>query len=239
MANNDGVHRYKDVLKKQISHAFRIYLSIAIILSPLYLMNSANAASLGGWSIGGSTVQGASVVLNATKELMLNGAKKIANGTAKITPPPSSVAKALAGGAGAIALDLAVKELLGGVDYVLDPTNNSITWSETTEFPVGSAYWVTQINQSKSTVSMSDSCTKYMNYMKKYITSSSGISYNNPSTYYYHTHSSGKYFYCEYDVLKDGSYQNTEKVAGQLVGQTTVEEKEKNHYLFQQLHKEL
>lgn len=88
-----------------------------------------NAATLGGWSIGGSTVQGASVVLNGTKDLILNGAKKIANGTAKITPPPASVAKALAGGAAAIALDLAVKELLGGVDYVLDPANNQINYS--------------------------------------------------------------------------------------------------------------
>lgn len=128
MAINDDLHRYKDVLKKQISHAFRIYLSIAIILSPLYLMNTANAASLGGWSIVGSTVQGASVVLNGTKELILNGAKKIAHGTAKITPPPSSVAKALAGGAAAVALDLAIKELLGGLDYVLDPQNNRIIY---------------------------------------------------------------------------------------------------------------
>lgn len=133
MAINDDLHRYKDVLKKQISHAFRIYLSIAIILSPLYLMNSANAASLGGWSIGGSVVNGASVILNGSKELILNGASKIANGTAKITPPPSSVAKALAGGAAAVALDLAVKELLGGVDYVLDPANNSITYTEQLE----------------------------------------------------------------------------------------------------------
>lgn len=133
MAINDDLHRYKDVLKKQISHAFRIYLSIAIILSPLYLMNSANAASLGGWSIGGSSVQGASVVLNASKELILNGAKKIANGTAKITPPPATVAKALAGGAAAIALDLAIKELLGGVDYVLDPANNSITYTSSSK----------------------------------------------------------------------------------------------------------
>lgn len=110
-------------MKRILVPLFSIYLAFAPVL--------ANAASLGGWSIGGSSVQGASVVLNATKELMLNGAKKIANGTAKITPPPASVAKALAGGAAAVALDLAVKQLLGGVDYVLDPANNSITYSIT------------------------------------------------------------------------------------------------------------
>ncbi|MEQ1322736.1 hypothetical protein [Acinetobacter soli] len=104
------------------------------LLSFIIYFNSfsfAHAASLGGWSIGGSSLQGASVVLNASKEVILNGAKKIANGTAKITPPPSSVAKALAGGAAAVALDLAVKQILGGVDYVLDPANNSITYSNT------------------------------------------------------------------------------------------------------------
>ncbi|WP_120430226.1 virulence factor TspB C-terminal domain-related protein [Acinetobacter baylyi] len=130
MAINDDLHRYKDVLKKQISHAFRIYLSIAIILSPLYLMNNANAASLGGWTLGGSVVNGASVILNGSKELILNGASKIANGTAKITPNAAQVSKALAGGAAAVALDLAIKELLGAVDYVLDPANNSITYTK-------------------------------------------------------------------------------------------------------------
>lgn len=130
MAINDDLHRYKDVLKKQISHALRIYLSIAIILSPLYLMNNANAASLGGWTLGGSVVNGASVILNGSKELILNGASKIANGTAKITPTAAQVSKALAGGAAAVALDLAIQELLGGVDYVLDPANNSITYQK-------------------------------------------------------------------------------------------------------------
>ncbi|RSO82965.1 hypothetical protein EA748_08435 [Acinetobacter ursingii] len=128
MAINDGIHRFKDVLKKQIGVAFRIYLSIAILLSPFYLVTNANAASLGGWSLGGGVAQGASIVYNGSKEVVLNGAKKLATGVAKITPPPSSVAKALAGGAGAIALDLAVKELLGGVDYVLDPENNRIVY---------------------------------------------------------------------------------------------------------------
>ena len=64
MAINDGIHRFKDVLKKQIGVAFRIYLSIAIILSPLYLMSAANAAGLGGWSLGGGVSQGASVIYN-------------------------------------------------------------------------------------------------------------------------------------------------------------------------------
>ncbi len=160
MANNDGVHRIKDVLKKQIGFAFRIYLSIAIILSPLYLINVANAAGLGGWSLGGGVSQGASVIYNGSKEVILNGAKKLATGTAKITPPPASVAKALAGGAGAIALDLALQQLLGGVDYVLDPENNSIKYPNPDSHP--KIYHLFGIESTKS-VSPESSCRSYAN----------------------------------------------------------------------------
>lgn len=130
MAINDGIHQFKDVLKKQIGVAFRIYLSIAIILSPLYLITTANAASLGGWSLGGGVAQGASVIYNGSKEVILNGAKKIATGTAKITPAAASVAKVLARGAGGLALSVAVEQLLGAVDWVLDPENNQIVYSK-------------------------------------------------------------------------------------------------------------
>jgi len=191
------------------------------------LITQANAASLGGWSLGSPVASGASAIVNGTKEIILNGASKIAKGTAKITPNATQVAKVLARGAAGYALSVAVEQLLGSVDWVLDPANNQIIWSETTEVPVGTAYWITQINESKSTVSALDSCTKYMNHNAKYISYGSGISYKNPSTYYYHTYSGGKYFYCEYDVLKAGVLQSTEKVAGQLVGQSTVEEKDK------------
>lgn len=110
---------------------YKTYLTILLIFS-VYMMpfNAARAANLGGWSLGGGVAQGASIVYNGAKDVILNGAKKVATGTAKITPPPASVAKALAGGAGAIALDLAIKELLGGVDWILDPANNRIKYSD-------------------------------------------------------------------------------------------------------------
>jgi len=130
MANNDGIHRIKDVLKKQIGFAFRIYLSIAIILSPLYLMSAANAAGLGGWSLGGGVSQGASVIYNGSKEVILNGAKKLATGTAKITPSAADVAKLLGKGVGGVALSVAVEQLLGAVDWVLDPANNQIVYTK-------------------------------------------------------------------------------------------------------------
>lgn len=184
-------------------------------------------AAVGGWDLKNPVAQGASTVYDATKNVLINGKKFIKESSVKITPTASQVAKVLARGGAGYALSVAVEQLIGSVDWVLDPANNQITWSETREVPVGTAYWITQINEAKSTVSASDSCTKYMNHMSKYISYGSGISYKNPSTYYYHTHSGGKFFYCQYDVLKAGVLQSTEKVAGQLVGQSTVEEKDK------------
>lgn len=51
MAINDGFYWYKNVLKKQLKLALRIYLSIAIVLSPIFLMNVANAGAAESWTI--------------------------------------------------------------------------------------------------------------------------------------------------------------------------------------------
>lgn len=122
--------------------------------------SAARAAGLGGWTLGGGVSQGASIVYNGSKQVILNGASKLATGVAKITPPPSSVAKALAGGAGAIALDLAIQELLGGVDYVLDPENNSIKYPNPDSHP--KIYHLFGIESTKS-VSPESSCRSYAN----------------------------------------------------------------------------
>lgn len=130
MAFNDGFYWYKNVLKKQLKLASRIYLSIAIVLAPIFLMSSANAASLGGWALGNPIAQGASAIVNGTKTAVINGANVIKNSTAKITPPATSVAKVLAKGAAGYALSVAVEQLLGSVDWVLDPANNRIRYYE-------------------------------------------------------------------------------------------------------------
>ena len=95
------------------------------------LVTQANAASLGGWSLGSPVASGASAIVNGTKEIILNGASKIAKGTAKITPNASQVAKVLARGGAGYALSVAVEQLLGAVDWVLDPANNRIVYYET------------------------------------------------------------------------------------------------------------
>lgn len=130
MAINDGFYWYKNVLKKQLKLALRIYLSLAIVLSPIFLMNAANAANVGGWSLGGGVAQGASTVYQGTKNVIINGADYIKKGTAKITPNAAQVAKVLRGGAAGYALSIAVEQLIGSVDWVLDPANNAILYNQ-------------------------------------------------------------------------------------------------------------
>ncbi|EEY87338.1 virulence factor TspB C-terminal domain-related protein [Acinetobacter radioresistens] len=97
------------------------------------LITQANAASLGGWSLGSPVASGASAIVNGTKEIILNGASKIAKGTAKITPNAAQVAKVLRGGVAGYALSVAVEQLLGAVDWVLDPANNQIVYTKPKE----------------------------------------------------------------------------------------------------------
>lgn len=89
------------------------------------------AANVGGWTLGGGVAQGASTVYDATKNVLINGKKYIKESSVKITPPASSVAKVLARGAAGYALSVAVEQLLGSVDWVLDPANNRIKYYET------------------------------------------------------------------------------------------------------------
>lgn len=130
MAINDDLHRYKDVLKKQISHAFRIYLTIAIILSPLYLMNTANAGSIGGWTYSNPISKGASAVISATKNVVINGKDFIKTGSATITPTAAQVAKTFGKTAGALALTVAIEQMFGLVDWVIDSQNNQIKFTK-------------------------------------------------------------------------------------------------------------
>ena len=113
-------------MKKIIS----ILIFIQIALFPAFAFASAN---VGGWSLGNPVARGASAVVNGTKTAIINGASVIKNSTAKITPPASSVAKVLARGGAGYALAVAVEQLLGSVDWVLDPANNSIKYSTPAE----------------------------------------------------------------------------------------------------------
>ncbi len=98
------------------------FLVTALIIRPTF------ASNLGGWTLGGGVAQGASTVYTGTKNVIINGADYIKKGTAKITPTASGVAKVLARGAAGAALSVAVEQLIGAVDWVLDPANNQVVY---------------------------------------------------------------------------------------------------------------
>ncbi|AWA47941.1 hypothetical protein CDG57_16355 [Acinetobacter junii] len=100
------------------------FLVTALIIRPTF------AANVGGWTLGGGIAQGASVVYDATKNVIINGKNFIKESSVKITPNPSQVAKVLAKGVAGYALSVAVEQILGSVDWVLDPANNRIIYYE-------------------------------------------------------------------------------------------------------------
>lgn len=113
------------------SKFIKLLLSFVIAISPIILINNANAASLGGWTLGGGIAQGASTVYNGTKNLILNGKNVVQKGVATVTPTATGVAKVLGRGVAGYALSVAVEQLLGAVDWVLDPENNRIKYFPT------------------------------------------------------------------------------------------------------------
>ncbi len=89
------------------------------------LMMSPAISPLSGWSITNSTVMGASTLIDAVKDSRVSAAL--------ITPNTLQVAKVLRGGIGGIALSIAVEQLLGAVDWVMDPDNYQIRYKQKLE----------------------------------------------------------------------------------------------------------
>ncbi len=102
-----------------------LLLCLNIVLAPTYAFAN---TSLGGWTITQQIAQGASSALTATKTTIINGSNVLKTSTAKITPNATQVAKVLRGGAAGYALSVAVEQLIGAVDWVLDPANNQIVY---------------------------------------------------------------------------------------------------------------
>ncbi|WP_151800809.1 virulence factor TspB C-terminal domain-related protein [Acinetobacter junii] len=100
------------------------FLVTALIIRPTF------AANVGGWTLVSGVAKGASTVYEGTKKVVIDGVDYIKKGTASITPNGTQVAKTLAKGAAGYALSFAVQELLGAVDWVLDPANNQIKYSD-------------------------------------------------------------------------------------------------------------
>lgn len=114
-------------------------ISILLVYS-LFFTNSANASSVGGWSMGNPIAQGASTIYEGSKNVIINGADYVKKGAATITPSASNVAKTLGKGVAGVAVSVAVEQLLGAVDWVLDPANNRVVYYESTKPDIAQPY---------------------------------------------------------------------------------------------------
>ena len=113
------------------SKFLKVLLSFSIALSPVMFINSANASTLAGgsgWRVASTVANGIGVTVNGAKDIIVNGASKTVTGVANVIPTAGQVGKFmgknLAGAAVIGAMDL----LLDGVDYVMDPANNSVQY---------------------------------------------------------------------------------------------------------------
>ncbi|MDV2468906.1 hypothetical protein QR674_07905 [Acinetobacter chinensis] len=77
---------------------------------------------LRGWGITGSTALGPSVLYDAVKDNLKSAAL--------ITPNATQVAKVIARGGAGYAVSVAVEQLLGAVDWVMDPANNQVIYNK-------------------------------------------------------------------------------------------------------------
>ncbi len=119
-----------------------------------------NAGTIGGWTYSNPISKGASAVISATKNVVINGKDFIKTGSATITPTAAQVAKTFGKTAGALALSVAIEQILGTVDWVLDPANNSITYtSSSTNLNALKMVWVSNGLMPTAAPSASASCS--------------------------------------------------------------------------------
>jgi hypothetical protein len=121
------------------SKFLKVLLSFSISLSPVMFINSANASTLAGgsgWRVASTVANGVGVTVNGVKDIIVNGASKTVTGVANVTPTASQVGKFMRNNLGAAAVIGAMDLLLDGVDYVLDPANNSVQYKTKSNTPM-------------------------------------------------------------------------------------------------------
>lgn len=102
-------------------------LSLTICLTPSLTFAGLSSS---GWTLKNPVAKGASVAYDGIKNVLINGKNVAKTSTALITPNATQVAKLLGKGVAGVALSFAVEQLLGKVDWILDPANNSIVYKE-------------------------------------------------------------------------------------------------------------
>lgn len=123
-----------------MKNLIKIMICFSLIYTPFFSM-SANAANVGGWNLSNPIAQGASTVYDATKKIILNGKDFVKTSTVKITPTVTQVSKILVKGGAGYAMSVAVEQLIGAVDWVLDPSNNQIIYTDKKEIPITDQYY--------------------------------------------------------------------------------------------------
>ncbi|AXH73178.1 MAG: putative assembly protein [Inoviridae sp.] len=81
-----------------------------------------------GWRVASTVANGIGVTVNGAKDVLINGAKKTVTGVANVTPTAGQVGKFMGKNLSAAAVVGAMDLLLDGVDYVMDPANNTVTY---------------------------------------------------------------------------------------------------------------
>lgn len=108
-----------------------LQIFIIAISTNLIFYQEAKATTVGaeGWSVSKRLVQGATTFYDGTKNIVINGKNYAAKGTAAVTPVAGQVAKMIVRTGAVLAVDLAIKALIGSVSYVMDPANNQVKYS--------------------------------------------------------------------------------------------------------------
>ena len=105
------------------------YLLLFFLLTSANTTAQANTLAGGsGWRVASTVSNGIGVTVNGAKDIIVNGAKKTVTGVANVTPTAGQVGKFMGKNLGAAAVVGAMDLLLDGVDYVMDPANNSVTY---------------------------------------------------------------------------------------------------------------
>lgn len=104
------------------------FISLFFLLTSGHTNANAVGGTVGGWRITSNVAQGIGAKITATKDVIINGASKAVTSSASVLPKAADVGKFMGKNLGAAAVVGAMDLLLDGVDYVMDPANNSVTY---------------------------------------------------------------------------------------------------------------
>ncbi|MEF9957665.1 MAG: virulence factor TspB C-terminal domain-related protein [Acinetobacter sp.] len=113
-------------------------VAFLIATSLMFQTQTTQASTLAGgsgWRVASTVSNGIGVTVNGVKDVMVNGAKKTMTGVATVTPTASQVGKFMGKNLAGVAVVGVMDLLLDGVDYVMDPANNSVRYKPKSSAP--------------------------------------------------------------------------------------------------------